>query len=413
VTAPPPLRRGRSIWVHPDGRATRYPALRGRHQSDIAIIGAGMTGAMIAAVFAEAGVRVMVLEAARAGLGSTAASTALLLQEPDYSLAALSRLYSPARARRLWQLSHQTTAKFIALIKRFRVECDLKPRDSIYYTLDRHAALRRDCERRRRHGFRGELLETGAMHRLTGIDGATAIRTEGNARLDPVKACRGLLEAARRMGARIYERSEVRHIRRVGDGVRLYCSNATIDAAQVVIATGYATKYFRPLAGRFRMRRTYVLVTDRIGAGVRRRLGLDDVMLWDTERPYHYVRWTDDGRLLLGGEDRPAKPGATRGAQFAQAAQELREYFDRVLPPLQDVGISGAWEGLFAMTPDGLPYIGRHRRYPRHLFALGYGGNGMSFAALAARILLEQWNGVESRDQRLFAFNRAAAARAR
>ena len=58
------------------------------------------------------------------------------------------------------------------------------------------------------------------------------------------------------------------------------------------------------------------------------------------------------------------------------------------------------------MTPDSLPYIGPHRRYPRHLFALGYGGNGMTFAALAARILVEQWHGVASPDHALFAFNR-------
>ena len=58
------------------------------------------------------------------------------------------------------------------------------------------------------------------------------------------------------------------------------------------------------------------------------------------------------------------------------------------------------------MTPDSLPYIGPHRRYPRHAFALGYGGNGMTFAALAARILVEQWRGVASTDHELFAFNR-------
>lgn len=369
-------------------------------------MGAGMTGAMIAAVFAEAGVRVTVVDAARAGHGSTAASTALLLQEPDYSLAALGRIYSRARARTLWRLSHQTTREFIEIIRRFNVRCDLKPRDSIYYTLDRHAGLRRDCRQRQRAGFRGRLLNPGATRDISGIDDATAILTRGNARLHPVKACRGLLAAAARMGARIFEESEVRRVRTSGEGVRLYCRHGTIDAQQVIVATGYATKYFRPLAGRFRMRRTYVLVTDRIPARVRRQLRLRDVMLWDTERPYHYVRWTDDGRLLLGGEDRPVKPGVSRGLQFAAAAQDLREYFTGVFPPLRDVGIAGAWEGLFAMTPDGLPYIGPHRRYARHAFALGYGGNGMSFASLAARILLEQWQGIESADHALFAFNR-------
>jgi glycine/D-amino acid oxidase-like deaminating enzyme len=404
--AHPALRRGRSIWLPRNDRGARYRALGGHHDTEIAIVGAGMTGAMVAAVFAEAGVRVIVVDAARAGLGSTAASTALLLREPDYNLSALGRLYNPARARRLWQLSHQAADDFIETIRRYRIPCDLEKRDSIYYTLDGHAALRRDCRQRTRAGFAGKLLSENKVRDLTGIDHATAILTKGNARLNPVKACRGLLRAASRMGARVFEQSVVRRVRQVGAGVRLYCPNGTIDAKQVVIATGYATKYFRPLAGRFRMRRTYVLATDRISPRVRRRLGLHDVLLWDTERPYHYVRWTDDGRLLLGGEDRPAKPGASRESQFAKAAQELRQYFNTVLPPLQDVDISAAWEGLFAMTPDGMPYIGPHRRYPRHLFALGYGGNGMSFASLAARILLEQWNGIDSADHELFAFNR-------
>ena len=362
---------------------------------------------MIAAVFADAGLRVTVLEASRAGLGSTAASTALLLQEPDYSLAALGRLYGSSRARRLWQLSHQTTAAFIENIRRFKVTCDLKRRDSIYYTLDRHAELRRDCAQRARAGFAGELLDLHSMRATTGIAGATAIRTIGNARLNPVKACRGLLRAATRRGARVFERTEVERVRRVDDAVRLYCRRATVDAKHVVIATGYATKFFRPLAGRFRMRRTYVLATEPVPPRIRRRMHLDDVLLWDTERPYHYVRWTDDGRLLLGGEDRPVKQGISRGLQFGKAAHELREYFDTVLPALEDVKITGAWEGLFAMTPDGMPYIGPHRRYPGHLFALGYGGNGMSFAALAARLLLDYVNGVASPEQALFAFNRA------
>ena len=87
----------------------------------------------------------------------------------------------------------------------------------------------------------------------------------------------------------------------------------------------------------------------------------------------------------------------------------MREYFETLFPTLPEIGIDRAWEGLFAMTPDGLPYIGPHRRYPGHAFALGYGGNGMTFAALSARILLEQWRGIDSPDHQLFAFNRFAA----
>jgi glycine/D-amino acid oxidase-like deaminating enzyme len=172
----------------------------------------------------------------------------------------------------------------------------------------------------------------------------------------------------------------------------------------VVIATGYATPAWQPSVGRFRLHRTYVMATPALSRTERARLGLGDVMLWDTERPYHYMRWTKDRRLLLGGGDRPLT--AQRAAAFRHATSELDQYYRRLLPALADIGIERAWDGVFATTPDGLPYIGRHSRYPRRLFALGYGGNGMTFGFLAAQMLLEQWRGVRSSDHALFGFGR-------
>ena len=406
----PALRRGQPVWLDPNDQFNnrRYPTLRGHRDTRVAIVGGGMTGAMIAATFAEANIDVTVVEAARIGHGSTAASTALLLQEPDHDLATLARSYGASRARRIWRISHDTTQAFIKTIRRLRISCDLHERDSIYYTLSEPVArsLTHELRRRRDAGFEGEWLDTVALRAETGMTCAAAIRTRGNARLNPLRACLGLVDAAVGMGARVFERSPVNRIRRTREGVRLYTKHGVIDARQAVIATGYATTYFRPLAGRFKMRHTYVLATEPIGWRTRRRLKLGDFMLWDTERPYHYLRWTGDRRLLLGGEDRPVTPGANRKRQFADATRELREYFERLLPPLAGVGIDRAWEGLFATTPDALPYIGPHRRYPGQAFALGYGGNGMTFAALAARILLEQWQGVASPDHQLFAFNR-------
>ncbi len=167
--------------------------------------------------------------------------------------------------------------------------------------------------------------------------------------------------------------------------MRVYTRNGVISAERVVIATGYATPRFRPLAGRFRMYRTYVLATEALSTARRRHLGLADVLVWDTERPYHYARWAPGHRLLLGGSDRLVRPRQRRAAVFAEATSELRAHFEKSIPVLAHVETPVAWEGLFAETPDGLPYIGEHSRYPGHLFALGYGGNGMTFGFLAAQ----------------------------
>ena len=154
------------------------------------------------------------------------------------------------------------------------------------------------------------------------------------------------------------------------------------------------------------MYRTYVLATETMDRRRRRHASLSDVMVWDTERPYHYARWTPEHRLLIGGEDRRVQRGQRRDQQFTTASRDLRAYFDARLSGLTSVKTEHAWEGLFAITPDSLPYIGPHRRYPRHWFALGYGGNGMTFGLLAARLLLERWQGAMSDDHALFEFGR-------
>lgn len=192
------------------------------------------------------------------------------------------------------------------------------------------------------------------------------------------------------------------------DGVSICTPRGTVRSRWVVIATGFATPTFKPLLARFKMATTYVIATPPIEARARRRMGHGRVMFWDAERPYHYFRWTDDGRILFGGGDRPVpSPERARRRALVDGAAALQRKLIELYPDVGSFEISHAWEGLFATTPDGLPYIGPHRRYPRHLFALGYGGNGMTFGFLAARILLRHYLGRPSARDGLFGFGRS------
>jgi glycine/D-amino acid oxidase-like deaminating enzyme len=403
------LRVGQPIWLDHAGRPKRrYPTLSGSHTTSVAIVGGGMTGALVSHAFASAGISTVLLESALVGRGSTSASSALLLKEPDLELTQLVRRYGLRRARRIWQLSQESVRELVALLTTLRIGCDLQVRDAVYYTTDREAVdrLQRECALRTRHGFAAKWLGPVALRRLTGISGHGAIRTRGSARFDPYRACVGIVRAAVAAGACVFERSRVHRISTTGDRVRVHTRNGVISADRVVIATGYATPQFRPLTGRFRMYRTYVLATEPLSTAQRRHLDLADVLVWDTERPYHYARWAPGHRLLLGGSDRLVRPRSRRATVFAAATRELRAHFEKSFPVLAQLETPLAWEGLFAITPDSLPYIGPHRRYPRHWFALGYGGNGMTFGALAARLLLERWQRTTSDDHALFEFGR-------
>jgi glycine/D-amino acid oxidase-like deaminating enzyme len=227
------LRVGQPVWLRHVGRPRRhYPSLSSHHDTSVAIVGGGMTGALVALAFASAGISTVLLEEAFVGRGSTAASSALLLQEPDQELTELVRRYGLRTGRRIWQMSQESVHELVALLTRLRIPCDLQIRDAVYYATDAEAVdrLRREWTLRARTGFDAKWLGPVALHRLTGISGQGAIRTQGSAQFDPYRACLGILRAASEAGAQVFERSRVQRILVNDDHVRVRTRHGVVKA---------------------------------------------------------------------------------------------------------------------------------------------------------------------------------------
>ncbi|MBA3297801.1 MAG: FAD-binding oxidoreductase, partial [Acidobacteria bacterium] len=197
------LRYGSSFWLRRSASAKRprHPPLQREVNVDVAIVGGGFTGCAVALIFAQAGVRVAVLEEAQLGHGSAAASTALLMQEPDRYFTELVRRHGRSTAETIWRLSRRGVEDLTSTLE--RLKCGLRPTPSLHLALDRDRArdLRRDIAARRRAGLGGRLLEPSGLRRRTGIEGAAAILSSGNAVVDPYRATLALAREAARAGA--------------------------------------------------------------------------------------------------------------------------------------------------------------------------------------------------------------------
>src|SRR5690606_22154904 len=132
-------------------------------------------------------------------------------------------------------------------------------------------------------------------------------------------------------------------------------------------------------------RSSYAFITDPID---RDALGpLVDTMVWESARPYLYLRSTGEGRLLVGGEDDSVDVPARRDARVGEQARKLVDRTAALFPHLP-LRPAFSWAGTFAETRDGLPFFGPHPQHgPRVHFAMAYGGNGITYSMIGAGLL--------------------------
>ena len=151
-------------------------------------------------------------------------------------------------------------------------------------------------------------------------------------------------------------------------------------------------------------RSSYAFITDPIDEDL---LGpLKNTMVWESARPYLYMRSTGDGRLLVGGEDDSIDIPAKRDARVEKRARTLGRKVAGLFPHLP-LTPAFAWAGTFAETEDGLPFFGPHRQHgPRVHFAMAYGGNGITYSMLGAGLLRALIEKREHSLSGLFGFDR-------
>jgi glycine/D-amino acid oxidase-like deaminating enzyme len=404
------MSRHAPFWLDrfPKSRRRSHPPFRGELETDVIVIGGGLTGCACAWSFAAAGIRTVVLEADRVGGGSTAASIGLIREDFDASFEDTAGANGLRAARTLWQGLRRASLDFAAAIKRQNIRCDLMPQDLVRVVrrdADAVRRLRREYEARRAAGFDHTWITGAALTREASLDGGAAIRTRGFA-FDPFRACVGFAESAASRGAVLFERSPVRRIRAGRKRVEVTTGSGTVRAQAVVVATGASLPDLRALRRHLHPQHSYAVVTEPLSAAVRRELGRRAAALRDSASPPHFLRWLKDDRALFVGADQTPVPARARDKMLVQRSGQLMYELSTIYPAISGAMPEWSWDVAHDLTVDGLPYVGLHRNFPRHLFALGHGRHGAAVAWLAARLLLRQFQRAPDKGDELFGFSR-------
>jgi glycine/D-amino acid oxidase-like deaminating enzyme len=399
------LKAGYPFWLIKDGLPFTFPKLDHDVETEVVIMGAGISGALVRYYLINEGIDCVTIDARTIGLGSTSASTSLLQYEIDTPLHKLIDMIGKEKAERAYHLCSDAIDKLGDIVKKRGVDYFEKKKSLYYAAYNKDIPfLEKEYKARKEAGFKVRYLDSKSVKNEFGFDAPSAILSEQGAQTNAYMLAHCLLQHKHKKGKAndIYDRTEAVDIKHSKSGVVIKTeSGHTIKAKKLVYATGYeVVKYInKPIVN---LLSTYAVVSEQYNE---RNFWKDDVLIWNTADPYLYMRTTPDNRVLIGGRDVDFHDPAKRDKLMGYKTKSLVKDANKIFPHL-DFTPEFAWTGTFGSTKDGLPYIGPYEPLPNSLFALGFGGNGITFSLIAAEIIRDSILGKKNADLELFSFDR-------
>ncbi len=398
------LKSGYPYSLVKNGLVAEYPKLQANKKADVIIMGGGISGALTAYHLLKAGISCMIIDARSIGLGSTCASTSLLQYEIDIPLHKLAKQIGEAQAIRSYKLCEEAIDKLFVIARTIGFK-DIQRKKSFFFAAAAKDAdmLHQEFYMRKKAGFNVKWLTSDKVFAKTGFRATAAILSASGAQTNAYMFTHALHRYGLKKGLEVYDRTEVTHIEHKKNGVLLQTKDGfTIKANKLVYATGYeAVKYIdKPIV---KLQSTYAVISEVLNA--KKLFWSENMLIWNTADPYLYIRTTPDNRILVGGRDDNFYDPQKRDKRLAVKSRNLVKDFKKLF---MDIPFKPefSWAGTFGSTKDGLPFIGNYKKLPNSYFALGFGGNGITFSLIAAEMITASITGNTNVDAKLFSFER-------
>lgn len=391
-------------WMIKTGLLASFPILSNDLSCDVLIVGAGITGALVATELARSGKSVVVIDKGHIGHGSTSASTAILQYEIDTPLFELIKRVGKRNAEMAYTDCCRSIDELAKISAMTPHNSEFEDHPSLYFSNSQSAfkqIILPEYKARKACGLEVDLLGDTAIHQRFKFNSSGGILSRKAAHLNPYKLCQHLFSQLVKAGHQVFSHTGMLDWKATTSGVTVAMIGGwSVKCKFLVIAAGYESQsYLDKKVTDFDS--TYAIA----GLPMHEKHPWEsNAILWNTKDPYLYLRTTHDGRIIAGGRDEEFSNPAKRDKALKKKQLQLVADIQKLFPEL-NFQLDFAWAGTFAKTLDGLPYIGSFDQ-KRVLYAMGYGGNGITFSQIAAEILSDQISGIKNERSSLYSFER-------
>ena len=381
------LRTFESFWLIKNGLLHSYPSVQKNFSTEIVVIGGGITGALISHALVDAGYKVTIIDKRDIAQGSTSATTSMLQYEIDVPMYELAEMIGEEEAAACYKAGIIAINNLEKLIRKHKIDCGFEKKKSLYIAHDNDASkwLKDEFAIRDKYKLGVEWLSAAHVKKEYGLKSFGAIRSQTAASIDAYKLAHDLIARNTKRGLQVYDQTEIKKFDYKKNGTAIITVEGfKITCKKIVFCSGFESLNIlnEKVAD---LISTFACVSEQ---NIKINPKLNDVLVWDTNDPYIYMRTTDDGRLLIGGEDSKINSGLFREYQKKRKSEKLMKKLQALMPGVNFIEDFN-WAGVFGTTKDGLPYIGEHPKFPNAIFVMGFGGNGITFSIQGMQLVVD------------------------
>ncbi|MUT68449.1 FAD-binding oxidoreductase [Paenibacillus sp. NEAU-GSW1] len=386
------LHTGELYWPTTLAAPKQYEPLRRSIRVNAVIVGGGMSGIICGHRLVNNGLSAVILERNTIAGGSSSASTGLLQYSNDVMLCELIEQIGEQRAVQFYSACRDAVGQFGQLASKLPIDVGFQNQSSLYYASSEQdlPKLMREYETLHKHGFAVERWSADDISRHFPFRKPGAIITHGDAEINPYRFIHALADNVEAAGLHIYEHTDVVSCKPVQGSEHRHClltsDGCQIEADHIIFTVGYEPE---ELAGTFikaELNRSYAAVTVVQDKQKLEQLWHQRYMIWETARPYLYMRTSIDNRIIIGGLDEqtahPIEGEKSRQRRIERLSEKLAAHF-----PQLDAVFEYEWSATFGESKDNLPFIGQDPAVPGLYYGLGYGGNGSVYSMVASQLL--------------------------
>lgn len=366
---------------------------------DVIIVGGGITGVSLAFQLQQSGLKCVIVEAHSCCFGTTGGTTAHLNTLLDTPYNTIVRNFGEENAKLVCQTVKEAICHIEKNIELYQIECDFERTPAYLFAQDEEQE--KDLQEIVKACNKVNVPVTYITSIPISLQFTKAIEIPFQAKFNPVKYVYGMANAFKNAGGEIIENTTVLHHQQRTDEatneslLEVQTDRGNYIAKALVYATHIPTGV-NLLHLRCAPYRSYAMA-------VKLQSEYPDGLCYDMADPYHYYRTQEmDGEkyLIVGGEDHKTGHEENTAICFNRLEGHVRKYFDVE-------NITHKWSSQYYEPSDGLPYIGILPGAEPHVFvATGYGGNGMVYSQVAAKLISDLIINGSSKYEKVFSPNR-------